>query len=654
MLELGHFSLVLAWLLSLYAIVIGIFAGYKKQPLAFISQKNASLICFVATFFATFALGYGFVTNDYSNQYIWQFSNRDMPTIYKITAIWGGMDGSMLLWCMMVSLSVALLSLTTKKVPFALAPWVLSFANSSTFFFLTVTTFLTNPFRYLAHSIIPADGNGLNPLLQNPFMAIHPPTLYVGFTTLAIPYAFCMGALACGLVTNEWLRLTRRWTLIAWAFLTAGIVLGGFWAYIELGWGGFWAWDPVENASFLPWLTATAFLHSVMIQERKNMLRFWNVWLIVISYTLTVFGTFLTRSGVVQSVHAFASTDVGWVFLFYISLVLGVAGILSFLRRKQLRSERGIISYFSRETAFLLNNLLFLGIMFAVMWGTLFPVFSEWLGDKKSIAAPFYNAVTLPLFLSLIFLMAIGPMIAWQRASLSSIKKTFLKPFLISLLLTLILVWSGIESSYAIAAYSLSFFVVLTLIGELHRAFSIQRASASGSLPEQASQIVKKHRVKYGGYLVHFGVAVVTVAITASMAHKIEKDLVLKPGLATQIGRFKLTLESLSEYETKNYSALVSKVRVEKKSSSQLLNTLTPEMRRYFRNNESTSEVAINVSLKDDLYLVLMGIDDVGDGAVIKVYINPLQMWLWVGAILMVIGTTIALLPNRPLKTVVT
>ena len=314
MIEFGHFALSLAWILALVGSIGGVALGVRSRAkLAHIELlRRVTMAVAVCLGCSLFALGYAFVTNDYTVQYVWQYSNRVMPWVYKVTAIWGGMDGSMLLWCFLVAAFAALVARASVAYPRPLTPSLLGFLNTSPLFFTSVTLFFTNPFRYLKTPVLMPDGNGLNPLLQNEYMAIHPPMLYLGFTGLAIPYAFCMAALLSGQMSNDWVRLTRRWTLVGWTFLTAGIVLGGHWAYLELGWGGFWAWDPVENASFLPWLTATAFLHSFMVQERKGMLKLWNIFLVTLTYALTVFGTFLTRSGIVQSVHAFASTDIGW------------------------------------------------------------------------------------------------------------------------------------------------------------------------------------------------------------------------------------------------------------------------------------------------------------------------------------------------------
>ncbi|RMG42276.1 MAG: heme lyase CcmF/NrfE family subunit [Candidatus Dadabacteria bacterium] len=650
--DIGNYALLLSWFTALAGCLGGAVAGLKKSPRWLLMARNSTILSALFGVTALVMLGAAFYHNDYSNKYVWQFSNRDMPAVYKVSAIWGGMDGSMLLWAAILTVCGALVALRVDKYPRLLMPWTLAVINSSSLFFLSVTLFFTNPFRYIAAPFVPFDGNGLNPLLQNPFMAIHPPTLYTGFTMLSVPYAFCLGAMLSGYLTNDWIRLTRRWTLVAWAFLTAGITLGGYWAYIELGWGGFWAWDPVENASFLPWLTATAFLHSVMVQERKEMLKFWNVWLVVATYGLTVFGTFLTRSGIVQSVHAFAATDIGPVFLIYLAALLIVTGVLSYYRRQELKSPRRIESLFSREAAFLLNNLLLLSICFATLWGVMFPVLSEAVtGEKQTVSIPFFNSVNVPLFLALIFLMGIGPLIAWRRASLKSLRKTFLMPFLAAFAMAIVLVWAGIVEFYPVLSYSLAFFVLLTILGELHRGIKVQRGAADSrkSVLSASVTALRRHRIRYGGYFVHFGVLVMAVAITASMAHKVEREFVLSDGGEYQIGRFTLRLEGTNELNNRNYQGIQSQVSVIRRADGKKLGTLKPELRRYFKNDESTTEVALMSSLREDLYLVLAGTDSGGRRMAFKVFINPLQCWLWIGALLVVIGTVIVLIPRGAL-----
>ncbi len=650
MAEFGHFTLCLAWILALAATVGGAIVGAASVHVPARSEmlRRLTILVFIALACAIAGLGYSFVTDDYSIQYVWQYSNRDMPWVYKITAIWGGMDGSMLLWCVLLAGFCALVAKASAQYPRRLVPWLVSFLNSSTLFFTTITLFLTNPFRYLKHQFTLPDGNGLNPLLQNEYMAIHPPMLYLGFTGLAIPYAFCMAALASGQISNDWIRLTRRWTLVAWTFLTAGIVLGGHWAYLELGWGGFWAWDPVENASFLPWLITTAFLHSVMIQERKGMLKVWNVFLIVLAYALTVFGTFLTRSGLVQSVHAFASTDIGWVFLLYLGLLVGLAIVLTVVRRSALKPERSIESIFSRETVFLLNNLVLLSICFAVLWGVLFPVFSEaFTGQKQTVGIPFFNTVNVPLFLLLVFLMGVGPTIAWKRSSIKQMARSFAVPFVGAFLVAVALVWAGITEFYPIVSYSICFFVLLTIVAEIQRGLRVQSSATQKAAwaPTTMATLFRRQRVKYGAHLIHFGVLVMTVAITASMAHKIEREFTLAPNERFNIGRFSLQLNEFHEERTKNYEAVQAHVTLRSAKDDSVVEVLAPELRFYPKNKETTTEVALRMGPREDMYLVLAGIDEKGTKASLKLYINPLQVWLWYGAIIMVVGGIIVAVP---------
>lgn len=650
MIEFGHFSLALAWILALVGSVAGIWLGSRSRvKLAHVEVLRRVTIGVAACLGCSlFALGYSFVTNDYSVQYVWQYSNRSMPWIYKVTAIWGGMDGSMLLWCFLVAAFSTLVARAATAYPRPLVPSLLGFLNTSPLFFISITLFFTNPFRYLKAPVVMPDGNGLNPLLQNEYMAIHPPMLYLGFTGLFVPYAFCMAALASGHLSNDWVRLTRRWTLIGWTFLTAGIVLGGHWAYLELGWGGFWAWDPVENASFLPWLTATAFLHSVMVQERKGMLKLWNVFLVTLTYSLTVFGTFLTRSGIVQSVHAFASTDIGWTFLVYLGLIFVVAIGLVLWRREALAPQRAIESLFSREAIFLLNNLVLLSICFAVLWGVMFPVFSEALtGQKQTVGIPFFNAVNVPLFLLLVFLMGIGPVIAWKRSSLKLMLRSFALPFIGAFVVGVVLTWAGITEFYPVLAYSIAFFVLMTILGELQRGLGAQAAATGAPLlaPSTAIALFRRQRMRYGSHLVHFGVLVMTVAITASMAHKIEREFTLGPGDKFAVGRFELELQELHDKEHPNYEAAQADVALRSVKDGSLLEVMTPEMRFYRKNNENTTEVALRMGQREDVYLVLAGIDQTGTRASFKIFINPLQVWLWYGAIIMVMGGFVMALP---------
>lgn len=558
------------------------------------------------------------------------------------------MNGSLFFWGWMLTLFGAVVSIWRQNYPRKLFSWALPIHLIAQFFFLTVTLFFTNPFEFIKADFIPPDGNGLNPLLQNPYMAVHPPMLYLGFTLFSIPYAFCMAALVSRELSNEWIHVTRRWTLVAWAILTAGIVMGGFWAYIELGWGGFWAWDPVENSSFLPWLTGTAFLHSSIVQERKGMLKSWNITLIGLTYGLTVFGTFLTRSGIVQSVHAFASTEIGGVFLIYLGFLALFITTFLFLRRKDLKAEKTLESVLSREAAFLLNNLIFLSICFATVWGVMFPVLSEAItGEKQTIGIPFFNAVNIPLFLLMLLLMGVGTLIAWRKASWKSIRNTFLTPFIASLLLGALLVWAGITSFYPLLSYCLCFFVFLTIMGEYHRGVKALRASnPKESFLQTGAKLVRRNSRRYGGYIVHLGVVIVSVAITASMAHKIEKEFSLAKGESFEIGRFSLKLNDLYGAKNNNYEALIADVSLIRRNDKHEIAKLHPEMRMYTRKSETTSEIALRVGPREDVYLVLAGLSQDETKASFKIFINPLQMWLWVGAVIMVLGTGVIIIPE--------
>lgn len=655
MIDLGHFALVAAWLMAMYGLCVGMWAAWSGRPAGVLSARNAVMLTALFSGVALAGLARAFVQHDYRYTYVWQHSNNDMPWYYLISSVWGGMDGSMLLWASFMSFYALSVMVKWDAAPERLARWLPPVLSGATGFFLTVVAFFTNPFRLVPNGAVLTDGNGLNPLLQNPSMLIHPPMLYAGFTGFVVPCAFCFAALISGSLGDQWIVLTRRWTLIAWAFLSTGIILGGNWAYIELGWGGFWAWDPVENASFLPWLSGTAYLHSVMVQERKGMLKIWNASLCLLTYLLAVFGTFLTRSGVVQSVHAFADTDVGWVFLLYIGIVATLSAGLILYRRTELRPDKALDSYFSREAAFLYNNLALLAICFATLWGVMFPVLSEALtGQKSVVGPPFFNRVNVPLFLALLFLMGVGPLIAWRRASWRSLARTFAKPFGLGVFVSVVCLWFDTTRPLASLAFGLSSFVLFTVESEFRRGARARR-ELLGSGGGVVALVRRKPR-RYGGFLVHLGVAIMAIAITASMAYKTERDVTLAVGAKTIIGRYQLSLENLRIEKAQNYEALISRVRVEDAATGQLLTVLEPERRFYARNEETTTEVAIRMTLRDDLYVALAGSETAGLApqapadplklpAVFKVFINPLQIWLWFGGVIMLFGTVVVIGP---------
>lgn len=655
MFDFGHFCLVLSWLLALWALSAGAYGAVRGSHSLVRSSSRAVLAMSLSAVLSLLWLIRLFLSHDYRYKYVWQTSNNDMPWWYLTSAVWGGMDGSMLLWAVLMTVFAASVALSQERISRRLFAWLPSVLGGACLFFLSVVLFFVNPFRLGGSSSLP-DGNGLNPLLQNPSMLIHPPILYSGFTGLLVPFAFCLSALLGGALDDEWIVFTRRWTLIAWALLTTGIILGGNWAYIELGWGGFWAWDPVENASFLPWLAITAFLHSVMVQERRGMLKMWNVVLSLLAYTLAVFGTFLTRSGIVQSVHAFAETDIGWVFLLYIGIIVSLCAFLLFLRRNDLRPERPIESYLSREAAFLFNNLLLLGIAFATFWGVMFPVLSEAVTGKKSVVGPpFFNEVNVPLFLALLFLMAVGPLISWRGTTWSSLRRIFLRPFLVGMAVTVFFLWLEPLRPYPALGFGLSTFVLFSVESEFRRGRRARRELAGPESGGTMALLRRKPR-KYGGLLVHVGIAIMAVSITASSAYKIERDLRLAVGEEREVGRYVLKLKDVREADFPNYIALTSSIDVHRLADGQYLTTLHPERRLYRRNEETTTEVDIRMTPRDDLYVALAGSDTTGipEGQqidatkipiLLKVFVNPLQIWLWFGGIIVIGGTLLVLVP---------
>lgn len=654
--EFGNFSLCAAFLLSLYGLGGGLLAASTRHYKLTLSARNALSLAGGFTVLSLICLGYAFVTHDYQTLYVWQHSNNAMHPLYLISAIWGGMDGSMLLWAAIMGIfSFLLVTRRNEGIPRDIVAWLIPILSGAIAFFLGVVTILTNPFRLVPPGVSPTDGNGLNPLLQNPSMLIHPPMLYCGFTGFVIPMAFCLAALCSGNLQAAWTKYAHRWTLVAWAFLTTGIILGGNWAYIELGWGGFWAWDPVENASFLPWLTGTAYLHSVMVQERRGMLKVWNVALSVLTYLLTVFGTFLTRSGVVQSVHAFAESDVGNVFLAYLAVVFLLAVFLIVRRWKDLRPENRIESFFSREAVFLFNNLILLAICFATFWGVMFPIFSEALGGTKSVVGPpFFNAVNVPLFLALLFFMGVGPLLSWKKTAPRTVLRNLSKPLITSFTVVAFALWIDPSRPLAALGFGFSILVLLAVYYEVKAGAMVRRHLAREAPLQSVANLLKRKSSRYGGLLAHVGAAVMAIAITASMAYKIQREFTLRVGEKLAIGAYVLQLEKLQEKNFDNYASITGAVHVFDRSGTRSIGYLYPERRHYLSSDETTAEIALRMTAKEDLYLALGGIDfpDAQPDenlpleraqAAFKVFINPLQIWLWIGGGIMLLGTLLVL-----------
>ncbi|MCL4244566.1 MAG: cytochrome c biogenesis protein CcsA, partial [Candidatus Dadabacteria bacterium] len=460
MAETGYISVLVAFVLSIYVVFASVYGAKSGRRDFTDSARNAALAIFFLLLIATLALLHSLVNLDFSLKYVAMNTSTDLPVVFRLTSLWAGQAGSLLLWALVLSTYTALVVMQTRGKSRELMPYVIATLGAIAIFFTFIVAFVESPFERLP--VAPLEGRGLNPILQNAYMAIHPVTLYLGYVGVAVPFAFGMGALLSGRLGDEWIRYSRKWTLFAWTFLSIGLILGARWAYLELGWGGYWAWDPVENAAFMPWLAATAFVHSVMIQERKGMLKKWNMSLIILTFFLSIFGTFITRSGVISSVHSFAQSDIGPLFLGFIAFILLFSFSMFLYRIKDLESENRFDSILSRESAFIFNNLLFLGAAFAVFLGTIFPIMSEAItGEKILVGPPYFNKVNSPIALALVLLMGVGPLISWRKASRENLFKNFFVPSVIAIVTGVLLFALGVGDVYALLAYSLSAFVLM-------------------------------------------------------------------------------------------------------------------------------------------------------------------------------------------------
>ncbi|MDP2645268.1 MAG: heme lyase CcmF/NrfE family subunit [Desulfobacterales bacterium] len=647
MIEIGYYSLFIAFILSIYSASAAVFGGRTQNTPLVKSAENAALAISVFYTLALIVLAHALVTRNFQVEYVFKYTSRSLPLHYTLTAFYAGQEGSLLFWGWLLAIFSALIIFQNRNKNRDLLPYVLAVMMIVTFFFTLLMVFITNPFQLLNYS--PPDGRGLNPLLQNPGMIFHPPTLFIGYVGLTVPFAFSIAALITGQLGSIWIRTTRKWTLVSWLFLTAGIVLGMEWAYVELGWGGYWAWDPVENASFMPWIVATAYFHSVIIQEKRDMLKVWNISLILFSFLLTLFGTFITRSGLIASVHSFGQSSLGWLFLLFLGIVLILSLALLFYRLPKLQSKNQLDSYLSRASSFLYNNLIFVGIAFTVLWGTLFPIISEAVrGTKITVGPPFFNSVIIPITLALIFLTGICPLIAWRRSSLKNFLKKLLAPGAISLTGAAILFFSGIGPGYALLSFSLCLFVLTTISLEFFNGTRARHKMLHENYFMALWNLIVKNKRRHGGYVVHAGIIVAFVAITGS-AFNTEKQVTMNPGESIQINSYNLTYDGLAKYPTANQEKVVATITVRNKDRKIVV--LSPEKSLFYGQDQPTTEVAIHSNLKEDLYIILAGYT--GNSATLKILVNPLVIWLWIGGGIMACGIIIILLPERKKRTTI-
>jgi cytochrome c-type biogenesis protein CcmF len=648
--ELGSYSLLLGLALSAYAFVAGIF-GVRRGPNSEIlseTARRAGIAVFGCVFVAATVLVIAAFRNDFTIAYILHHSNIALPLPYKFAVLWSGQEGSLLFWSLLLGAYGLVLRLR-HKVDTKLVAYASIIIAAVQIFFLALNNFAANPFGLVTGNI-PPDGNGLNPLLQYAEMVIHPPMLYLGYVGMTVPFAFALAALIMKYPGEKWIHITRRWTMVTWAFLTVGIFLGAHWAYSVLGWGGYWGWDPVENASLMPWLTGTAFLHSVMMQEKRGMLKIWNMWLVFSTFMLSIFGTFLTRSGVVSSVHAFAQSSIGTWFVAFLAVVLAVCTYFFIMNRDHLRSENRLESLVSRESSFLFNNLILLVACFTVLWGTLFPVLSEWVqGTKVTVGAPFFNKVNVPVAMLLLLLTAVGPLLSWRKTSVDSIRRNLLIPTILSVVVGILVValgwvhpFTAQSDFYALITIVLSTLVASTVVSEFYRGGRVIANQTGRNIGSSLYVLTRRNTRRYGGYIVHFGVVVIMIGF-AGTAFNRDTEQPLHNGESLNIGHYTVTCRTYTQDDNANYSSVWAIMDISRDGKK--IDTMYPERRIYKASQQPATMPAIRSTVGDDLYLVYTG--NAEDGSpIIRAHLNPLVMWIWSGVHLVLIGTILAMVPS--------
>jgi cytochrome c-type biogenesis protein CcmF len=646
--NLGSLALLIAFCLAVYAVASSVIGGWAHKPLLVLSAKRAVYAIWFLLTIASFLLVHALLSGDFRLAYVAANSNRAMPGLYKFAAWWGGQEGSLLLWSWLLSCYSAIVVYVNRAKHRGIMPYLIATLMVTQVFFLILNAFVASPFRVLAVgreiTAVP-DGNGLNPLLQYWAMAIHPPMLYLGYVGFVVPFAFAMGSLITRQQGDAWIHTTRRWTLVIWLFLSCGILLGAGWAYAVLGWGGYWGWDPVENASLLPWLTATAFLHSVMVQEKRGMMKVWNMVLISATFLLCIFGTFLTRSGVVSSVHAFAESSIGKYFLSFLAIVIGVTSYLIITRLDYLKSDARMESVISRESSFLFNALILIASCLAILWGTLFPAISQAItGEKISVDATFFNRMNVPIGLFLLFLLGMGPLFAWRRTSLESLRRNVFVPGIAAALFVAALMAAGVRHPYALVSFGLCLFVIWTIAAEFYKGARAIGARTGRNLLFSVVELTHRNTRRYGGYIVHMGVVLMFLGFTGAAFNK-QATMEVNVGGAFTLDHYVLRVASLREGDTDNYAWDRAVVEVSRNGSP--LSRLEPERRFYKASRQAVSEVAIRHRLDEDLYLNFAGFTEDGSKAVIQAYVFPLVSWIWIGFLILIMGTLVCLVPSK-------
>jgi cytochrome c-type biogenesis protein CcmF len=659
----GQLTIALAVALAVMGVVAAFVGGHTRRPALVASARNASFAIFLLVAAAFGMMEYALVTHDFSVKYVAQVGSLQTPTFYTVISLWSALEGSILLWALILAAYTAVLAWRTQRrdqTP-TLDAYTLGTILCVNLFFLLLIAWPANPFIVLNPA--PTNGPGPNALLQNhPFMGVHPPLLYTGYVGMAVPFSLGIGALLSGTTGREWSRVVRRWTLVPWAFLTLGITAGAWWSYEVLGWGGFWAWDPVENASFMPWLTATAFLHSVMVQERRDMLKTWTLSLIISTFLLTILGTFLTRSGVVASVHAFSEGLIGPFFLGFLGVVLVTSLALIAWKSENLRGAGSLDSVVSRETAFLINNLLFVAFTFVVLLGTMFPLLAEALrGAKVTVGGPYFSRMAAPIALALVFLTGIGPALPWRRGSIEALGRKFLVPGTVALIGGVALLIGGMRSAWVWLTIVLAICAAILVVGEFVGPARARRVGRRESWPAALLGVATGNRRRYGGYIVHFGVLIAAVGIAVSSVYKHEAEWTLaRGGSAQTYGPYQLKLDSVWAVKDPNRDGVIAGVTAHKNGRVikrlafgppfpwvRRIPGLIPRLNYYPNMNEPIATPSVYENPREDLYLVLVAYEPDGSTATIKAIVSPMVGWIWLGGITIAAGVVFALWPRR-------
>lgn len=662
--NLGFGAILITFLISLYGAGAAAYGASKKAQEWIESARLAMLLTFPLLTLSALALIYLLVNGHYEVAFVTSVTSNSMPLYLRVTALWGGQAGSLVFWSWLMSAFASAVTLRRWDRDREFLPRVIVVSLVTLAFFLALVIFFENPFeRYWqtpsgvvaamfqpasSTLLVPPDGNGLNPLLRHPGMTLHPPMLYLGFVGFVIPYAFAIAALVTGRTDDRWIRLTRRWTLIAWLFLSLGLILGGRWAYDVLGWGGYWAWDPVEIAAFMPWLTGTAFLHSVMIQEKRGMLKHWNMALIILTYCLVIFGTFLTRSGVLSSVHSFAQSAIGPMFFGFIGITFIISLALLLRRWDELKSGVEMTSLLSREALFLLNNLLFLGIMVVCFWGVIFPLISELVtGQKVTVGPPFYERATGPLFAGLLLLMGVAPLAAWRHSTAKTLGRAMWKPGLFSIAVLLALVAAGVRSAAALLGFWLTAFVTSVTVYEFWRGALARHRRSGESLPVALARLSARNRRRYGGYIIHLGVVLMAVGIIGIELFQTETQGTIGQGESITLGEYTMTYDDLAIFDTDDGRNVARSV-VSVYKNGRFVSELYPRRDFYYESQQPMTIPGVRSTMEDDFYVLLVDWQPItSQGATFKVYHNPLVNWLWMGGFVFIFGTLIAAWPDK-------